>query len=247
MLLKNKKILEKELSRKVSRILYALSICFFVVAAYNFYYSTRILPGVFIDEYNFGGMNKVEAVEKIRELYAVPPNFLTIHYTTDGKTYEDSYQINLDDIDFEYDLHGTYENVFATGRENPITPLKYVIGIFRPLKSVDIKYTYDENKLNSFLATFAAQKYPSVSNASFDLVDNQLVINEAQEGLELDLKRTKAGIEKGFSQYDFVHNVETNYYKPNVFVSDLQKIQSGVQNYIDSPLVFEYRKIGISA
>lgn len=231
----------------VSIGLYAISVVFLAVSVYNFYFSTHVLPGVYINEHNFGLLSKSEAHRKISEFYSTPPDNIEIKYASNNNDSESFYNISLADLDFKYDIGATYLNLNKTGRESFFTPLKYIFGFFKPIKKISPSYSYDVQKLNSELASFAAQKYPAVSNAQFILNGEDLVIQEAKSGVEVNLQKTKQSIDSGFSNYIFVHNVEVTDYTPVVFSNDLEEVRAGVKQYLLSPLVFEYKNIKVKA
>jgi len=232
----------------ISGALYFFSICFFAVASYNFYFSTRILPGVYVNDQYFGGLTKKEAHEKLKNLYFNHPDTIKLYFSSTADGEKSVYEISLSDLDFKYDLTSTYTKVFSTGRQNFLSPLTYAIGFFKPVENISLDYHYEESKLNSLLANFSAQKYPQVSNASFILNDQEeLIIQEAQPGLLLDLLSVKKDIEKGFLTYKFEHQLVTSEYVPTIFGSDLEPFTQGVEYYLQSPLFFTYKNIEVSA
>ena len=214
-------------------IVYFFVLCLLILTTYNFYFSNKILPGVFIGGTNFGGLTHAEAVSKL--------NSLTKNYTEIKVNIEDiDYVIKSDEINLKFLNTKTADILFNEGRGDIFSHYKYLNGLFAKKYNGKLSYQIDENLLNKNLATISATFYPKVKNAYFTINNNILEIVEAGSGKNINLNNLKSSILKGIGDLKIIYKVTPTEFIPSLYKADLQEKYDIVNKLLKKKLTFRY-------
>jgi vancomycin resistance protein YoaR len=234
----SEKVVVSKKSKKIkifSYTLYFLSAVCVLLAFYNLYFSTKILPGVYLNGENYSGLNKEQALQKINET-APKTQYLTI-------TVEDiqDYQVTFDSVKITYLPNETYKTLFETGRENVFSHIYHITGFANKIDDKPYIYSVDNDLLNIELASISAKSFPSNQNAHFYIEGTEVKIKDADFGKNLDLKALKSTILKGLAHGQVNYVAQTLDFMPGIFASDLAVLKPQVTDYVNSGITLVYK------
>lgn len=208
-----------------------------LLTAYNFYYASRILPGVYVGGQNFGGLTYNQALNKLNLSTKKVTNIKII---VDGNTYNiDSSELNL-----EYANNKTASTLFSTGRSSLFSHYYFIVGYFKQIKNINYNFNINEDSLVIQLASISAKEYPNVDNAYFSLDEtNNLIIKDAKEGKVLNLSELKNSILTGLSILQNEYIATTKKFTPTIYSQDLQSFKPLMADVLKDKLVITYKDL----
>lgn len=159
--------------------LIALFVSFIVFEVNN----DKILKNTYINEVNVGGLTKEQAKIEIEKKYKVGPlEFL----------YKDNeWILKENEFDFNYDLSSVIDKAYNIKKEGSI--LKNIETIINSKTgketNLEIKITYNEQKLKNKLQDISKEINVDMKNASINIKDSKINIEDGNDGLSLNIDK----------------------------------------------------------
>jgi lipoprotein-anchoring transpeptidase ErfK/SrfK len=157
-----------------------------VFAAYRYDASTqnRILPGVTVAGVDVGGMTRSEAMRAVKaEVQVSLDHRVQVHVAGE------SWPVTPSELGTKTDFRDMVDQALALSGDYSWVERTYHRLLDRPVDaSLDVSYSYDEDRVRRFVETVAGTVDVSATNASVDFVDGELVLNRPEKGKELRLK-----------------------------------------------------------
>jgi vancomycin resistance protein YoaR len=229
---KQQRYVKSPLVKWLSYTLYTLSAFCILLSIYNLYFSNKILPGVYLNDQNYSGLTREQAIKQVNK------NLPSAKYITVQIEDQESYQILFENIALQYDARETVNSLFSAGRTSVLSHLSHVLGVFRPVYTGQYNYVYDKDLLNVELATISAKSFPANQNAYFYIENGELKIKDADFGKNIELKKLENDITKGLSVGATEFTATTYDFKPTVVASDLSSLKDQVSKYLSYNFAF---------
>ncbi len=190
--------------------------------------SERLFPGVFINGIDVGDMTPAEAEGKLRQrMEQLIDTVLPVQYQNK------KWHLSYGDLGVKVNYRQTVWAAYLLGRET--NPLSRVVSSFkmrRQQTEMNLDMTYNENKINNFLAAVAKDMNRSAIDAKAVMKNGRIVVTPEQIGIEIDAAATrKLFIEavKQLSQGPV--NLVVRQTKPQVNARDLAAIKDELATF----------------
>lgn len=171
-----------------------VSSMFFVSA--NLIYG-KVFPNFKISNVNISSMTTDEAIQSLSQHFSVPESIKLI-------TKNEKFDLNLKEIDLEYDIEGTVLNAYTLYRNGNI--FTYTKGFISSLLSpheIEISYSYSNDKLQSLISAIAAQVEDDPISPSALIENNEVIINPGDKGTQIDKIKLSSDIENAIKNASF--------------------------------------------
>lgn len=185
----------------------------------------KISKNVYVKDINIGNLTKDEAKDKLNKEYKME--------TFTFKYQDNSWNVKPEQIDISYDLEKTVDNAYNLNRRGNI-----IVNIFNTLKSisgsksvVNVSVSCNKDKLNSQLEKISKDINVDVKNATLKIENNKVKIVKEENGLELDIDKTKDNFIKNIQNDNFDEILSVKEIEPQVKSSDLEKIDTLLGSY----------------
>lgn len=211
------------MSKKLKVVLIALLVVILGTAGFMFskVKSDKIAENVIVNRINVGGMTKEEAKNKIK---VFDVNEFTL------KSEERSWKINLDELNFSYDIDKTVENAYKINREGNIFS-----NMFNMAKSmaghenkVYVAIKYDKAKAKEYLDKIKKDVNREKENASINTDNDKITIVPEKNGVVLNEAETNKTIEKRLSANKFNAEAVVTLDEPKIKKSDLEGMEKAL-------------------
>lgn len=159
-----------------------------VVITFQYYYSDKIYPNVYVAGINLGGLSKNQAIERLQGNLPISK---TIVVTSTSQNFE----ITLQSIDFTYDLERSVQVALATYRGGD-----YGSDVINSLRSnltqtaLELKYNFDKEKLDKNLSVIAGQVGQEPEYPSLKIESGKVVVKRGAPGNDMDVAKLKTNI-----------------------------------------------------
>lgn len=150
-----------------------------------------IARGVKINNIDVSGLTYDEAKTKLNEA------FKTILDVEIVLNYEDyNYKIKAEDIELSYNFQKELEDAYSIGRKGNIVQCNYNLVLTALIKKdINISYKYDNNCLDAIVDEIATTMPGLVSQYSYYIDENNLIINPGVDGIQVEKDKLKKLIE----------------------------------------------------
>lgn len=190
--------------------------------------SDKIAKNIHINDIDVGGLTQEEALEKISNKIEMKE----VTFVYDDKCWK----IHPDDIEAKYNYEKTVENAFNINRKsnfinNLIYTLKSNLGID---KNINIVVECNENKVKQELKDIAKSIDVKMINASLDVSNGQVIINEEKSGLQVDIEKTTKLLKKSLQNGKFKETLIVIKVEPEVKKEDLKTVDTLLGSYSTS-------------
>lgn len=207
-----KKTNKKTLLIFLSLSLLILSSLFFI----QFSTKGKINTGIKIADIYVGNLNKEEAFYLLSSEIKSPEKIIL---TSNEKEYE----INLNNIDFNYNFEKTIQKAFQHTRTgNFFYDFTQKIKLLFKKENLGLEITLDEQKLEEYVNIIAKELEikPIVPNTS--LLKGQIVIEKGQKGIILDYFSLRAEIGKKLASQEYSDIIEIPFKKAGDVLDDFE-------------------------
>lgn len=207
--------------------------CVFLgISVYNFYFSNRILKGVYLNNINFSLLTKQEAINKIDELILKDEN---LHIKVDEK----DYTVPFANLGMVIDSNQIYKKLFSTGRENFFSHYVYLLNFIYGRHDVVLPIEYNKDALDTEIANIYAFEYPISRNAYFLLENGKLSIKNGSKGKIVDYVNLKNQIISNIKFGEFYYTANFVNSIPQIKKEELSSYTADIEKYIKSPIKVE--------
>jgi len=176
-----------------------------ILAAYQLAYRNRTLPKTYLCEEDVSNKNRQELNNKLAEMISFQKNFYRfLKFSYQNETWE----INLEEINFRPDPTATSEKIFRVGREaTPLENLRTRIKIWQKGRVLPFQYSLDDNLLEEKIATLSGRIYEPKIEPKINLVkdasaNKSVEIEPGKDGLEVDRERLIKEINRSLGCFD---------------------------------------------
>jgi L,D-transpeptidase catalytic domain/Putative peptidoglycan binding domain len=157
-----------------------------VYAAHRYDASTqdRILPGVTVAGVDVGGMTRRDAIQAVKaEVNADLDQQIQVEVAGE------SWAISPAKLGTRSDFRQMVDQALAVNQDYSWIERAYHRLLDRPVDaSLDVSYSYNEDRIRRFVETIAGAVDVSPTNAQVDFVDGELVLHRPEKGKELRLR-----------------------------------------------------------
>ncbi|MCC3867820.1 VanW family protein [Terrisporobacter mayombei] len=208
-------------------------------------YNGKIADNIFIQGVEVSHMSKEEAIEAINKKYK--PQNLNLSYDNNN------YEIGFEDIDLKYNTEELVEKAYNSTRSgsyfNDIA--SYIsMSMESGGEKYTIKATYDEEKLDKYLANVANEINQDFKNASIS-IGSGISVNPSSTGLKFETKENKELVMEALNnkKYETI-DLKVSVTKPKISTEDVSSIDTCLASFsttFNSGLVERSYNIGLSA
>lgn len=205
------------MSKKIKVALIALLVVVLGTVGFMFskVKSDKIAENVIVNGINVGGMTKEEAKNKIKV-------FDTNEFTLSSE--ERSWKLNLDELNFEYDINKTVENAYKVDRSGNIFSNMFDMAksMMGHETNVRVAIKYDEAKAKEELDKIRKDVDREKENAKINTDNDKITIVPEKNGVVLNEAETNKAIEKRLSANKFKTEAVVKLDEPKIKKSDLE-------------------------
>ena len=211
------------MSKKIKVLLIAILVIILGTIGFMFskVKSDKIAENVIINGMNVGGMTKEQAKDKVKV-------FDVSDFTL--KNAERSWKLNLDEVNFKYNIDKTVENAYKINREGNI--FSNMFGMAKSIlgkeNKVYISINYDKSKLKEELEKIEKEVNRKKENASINTDNDKITIVPEKNGVVLNMEDTSKKIEKRLSSNKFDTEAVVTLDEPKIKKADLEGIDTAL-------------------
>lgn len=222
------------LSIKIALIFFLL-----VFSLYHLAFSNRTLPGLFVSNVSFSGLNKTQVEQKLSDINTFT---LSQWQLVVG---DHSYSIDANDIGYEFNMKEMGNQLFLLGREKNILlsfKTKF-ISLTTGYKLLPI-YNINQEKYNKFVNNVIENSTLKYTDAKFILDDNEnLVISPDQNGYTVSEKEIKDVIDNRYLNFntDSKKILNLEIVSPQVKSELLTLYFDKISNFLGREIKFKYK------
>lgn len=194
-------------------------------------YSSRIYPGLWIEDVNVGGKTKEEARKAIIEKHnnIIKGKDFTI------KVNDKKYIIDTSKLNMQYNYGDAIDNAFDNGRQGNIFK-KYTSIAFANKKVFQLNHTYNYDSVDTVIKNIEKENNIKTVNASLSKsISNEFIINKEKFGYEINVEKLKQDIRKKINnieeEKDLEIKAELNKVEPKIKENDLKSINSKISSF----------------
>ncbi|HHV71769.1 MAG TPA: hypothetical protein GXX38_04055 [Clostridia bacterium] len=184
----------------------------------------KIFKGIYIGEWNLGGLTINDAKELIKSKQKFVEESL-ISFSYNNKIY---HTISPKEIGAELDVDAIVNDAYLLGRkENLLKNVQNRFYIAKNGVNLPLKFTYEKEKLNNILNRLASEINVEPKNAELIISPNdEITITDSHSGKKLDIEKTIANFEKALESAlkpNYEIKIVVNEIQPKVTTQSLQK------------------------
>lgn len=163
------------------------------VLTYQLLYFDKISPGIFIDDFNVGGLSKKEATEMISNNIFLPGS---VEFTYSDK----NYSLTSAEINAGLDIPKTVEEAFnLTHSGNIVTDYAKRFEILLKTENLNVIINSDEGSINSFIDKVSSNIDKEAKNSKFNFENGKVTeFQPSEEGLKVDREKLLGQIHLSF-------------------------------------------------
>jgi len=209
------------------------------ISAYNFYFSNKIYPNVFIGKNNFGGLTK-EKARNILESSIKENSEKDIVLDYQGKEWKDTSK----NFNIEYNVNKTIDSLYLVGRDNNfIDNMLMRVGLLFKKRNLIAVFSYNKDKSCNLITDVMSELNMPSENARMELQNDQLeIINEKVGKVvnddELSIEIIK---EIGYLE-DRKINIEVAIANPKITKDQLSIIKPQLEKVISEKIILKSEK-----
>jgi vancomycin resistance protein YoaR len=180
-----------------------------VGSAFYLAYRNKVFPQTYLGPWNVSGLTKPQAVDLLDKKISIPKN-LTFQYQ------DKNYSLATNGLGLDYQLEKSVDQAYQDSRSQFIAN-----GLKK--KFTPLSYSLDETRLETKLATVAAQiNQPTIPNQILLNEKNKIEVKKGKPGKELNVEQTKK---------EFLSHVQTYQLKQpiNLIVDEENNLPSDKQ------------------
>jgi lipoprotein-anchoring transpeptidase ErfK/SrfK len=190
-----------------------------VFAAYRYDASTvnRVLPGVTVAGVDVGGMTRSEAIAAVKPVVEAD---LSRRFTV--RAGGETWPVSPADLGTRTDFRDLIDQAIAINAEYAWPERTFHRLLDRPIdQSLEISYSYNEERVERFVETVAGQVAISPTNAAVDFENGELVLRRPEEGRELRIRHAEESLMAALETRDPMVRFDTRTLAPAVTREDL--------------------------
>ena len=210
----------------------ALTVYSLVISSSVKKWDERIYPGVTVQNVSLGGMTKEEAKEKLKESFETKINDKVLTINIGEKTFE----LNYSEISPSYDIDGTVEEAFDSGKEHGILS-KYLNIKSKKQNEIGLAFSYDESKLQDFEEKVINEVNQEPVNASIKIVGDNIQVEPEKDGLGVDIETLDPKIKEvlnGVIDSEDEVDIDAEVIKAKITSEDLSRIKDVMGSFSTS-------------
>lgn len=161
--------------------LFTFEILFFI-AFWAYFYSGKILPGIYLGDVNYSGLERETAGELVQRQLSLFDNSTLTFFVSDGDT-KTKIQLTAKQLGVNFDSEATLDNLYKEGRSDGL--LRYVLFSFKSFfrnQTVEPTYFVDGNKFSSSLNLAFSNFFTKPTDASVVFKNNSFEIEPERMG-----------------------------------------------------------------
>ena len=231
--LRNKKI------RAVRWVVLGISLILFVLFSfYNFYFLGKIFPGIYVAGANLGGKSPTEAIATIGQEVNIPQKIVLSSSDT-------TFEIFLNDVGLAYDFIDSARAAYGLTRTgNILYDLWTRLSLLASPKTLGVRFTLDEQKLNNNLSEIADQVATSPVYPSAKIVGKEVVIDKGKAGTQVDIPTLRISIGRALSYpTGELVQIPVKTIDPSISDEEAEGFRKRAEIFINKSLeaIFEYQ------
>lgn len=185
-------------NKKIKNVLFValgLVVVFFIsLSSFALAYNDKTYPNVYLADKNLGGFSKNDLGQFLKAEIEKTNSGFEIRFDEKGWT------ITPNDIDLNYNLEKSTENIYAIGRRPSFfkSIIEQTKALFNRANSA-LVFDYNQEKLENFLAKVKEEIEVPETDAGLIYKKNEWVLNPEKEGKRIEREKLKKDIDKNFS------------------------------------------------
>ena len=210
-----------------------------IFSFYHLAFSNRTLPGLYVSNISFSGLNKTQVEKKLDDI----DEFTKVKWqlVIGGN----AYVVEAKDLGYELNKDALVNQLFLLGREkNILTSFKTKLVSLTSGYNVEPIYNIDQAKYNKFVSTIIENVTSSYSDAKYVLsADGNLEIIPHQNGFTISEKKVKDTIDSKYLQLSKSTKITLSFdvIKPQITSEILVLTFDSISNFIEREFKIEYK------
>jgi vancomycin resistance protein YoaR len=183
------------------------------LATFAVQYKDKIYPNTFVGDVNLGGKSQTEAAQLLKQKISQLPDKLEVIMTDDSVA-----SINRDDIDLQYDVDKTVQDVYAIGRNRQLgNRLRELFLSFTATNNRTAAYSVNDQTLTDKIEKVTSEVGTKATDAQIILnEDGTLSVSPAKEGKGITKEALKHAIDSNLAIIDLKIEILSSTIKPKV-------------------------------
>lgn len=225
--------------RKIVLYVFLMLLPLDILAFYNFNYSNKIFPNIYVNNFLIGGKAKKEA-------YNFLENNLNKNNSLNLISSTSTYKINEKDLELQYKTKETIEKAFFIGRnDNFFKNIVKRINLLTEEERIDLEIIYDEVRLENFLASVSAElnqpNVPPTISIENTYGQKTVVVNKGSPGRMVDVQMNREKIIECFKNQSFGDtSLAVKTLAKKVSEEEKEEIKNLSQNLLGKSLILKY-------
>lgn len=194
-------------------------------------YAPRILPGVRIGSISVGSLTHSQAVQRLEQTLSTQRIRLTY-----GSL---AWQPRVSELGVEYDIQTAVDEAFRVGRTSGPGRVWTALALRQPLRLI---FSWDDDKLRSYLATLAEDVGLPPRNAAVENINGMFTIIPEQNGVVIEpgrFQRDAAAVLATASSASVA--LQPTIHAPHVATTDLTEALAKAEQLVSTPLTMKVK------
>lgn len=208
---------------------------------YKEYYKNRVYPGVFVANFDLGGMNENQALavinQRIKKLNDIG---LIIKNASDNSVNEVKYQ----DIGVKFNANETVQNAINYGKFGDYySQIKDMVTALFKSVNIALVLQFDDKTLEKNIDELASDKVSDAADASFSVNDQgKLEIIKEKNGTGIDYSQVKSDLTALANSQNIYQtlSVSSRPTQANINYTDVTNLTDDINDFIDKKITYNY-------
>lgn len=206
-----------------------------------------IQNGVFVNGIAVANLNCEEALNSVTaQLNDTMPESIALKYK------ENTYFVNLKELEFNFDTEKAIEEAYEIGRsKNVVKDLWSYANSLNDTINIECEIKYNDEILNKRILEITEELPDKVEEYTYNVNENKLIINRGKNGVAVDEEKLKKTILSSLENRNYDETIEIPTYETLPKDIDLQAIYDEIFTepedayYTENPVIVHQEIIGL--
>jgi vancomycin resistance protein YoaR len=223
---------------KKTKLLTVIAVIFLLIiswAAFEISYYDKISPNISVAGVGIGGKSFEDAVNTLSHEVNAPKTLRVVYR-------EESFNLELDEVDFSYDFDSTTQRAFVFTRSgNQIYDFYHKIKLlFTPI-DFGLVPRFDDSELDKFISVIAGTNIKEPVYPSVQILAGQIVIDKGMAGTQTDRLLLRALIGKGLAFADENEiTLPTQIVDPSLTEEEAEELRLTAEKFVGKNLILTF-------
>ncbi len=229
---------KKNKAKKITILLSAFILISSLLSLFFIFYLNRAYPNVYVAGIYLEGKSINNAIKFIESKINIPEKIILV-------SKDETFEIPTSKLNLRYNYEKSAKRAVGLGRSgNIVFDIQQISHLLTSKANYGLEFVYDNNNLDSEIATISAKITISPINPTFQISGNQLLVTQGKEGTKIDSQKLKIDIAQSLSQLNTspidIPIIQSSYDSESFMDNAVQKISKQLDtDPVNAKFLFE--------